>query len=224
MEPVHGAEGELMIYRLMLAAFLAALAFGAQAQIPGWTKGPSITVLGAADDPRIQLVREAVDFWNATLTETPTPFRLGKLTVAPNPIPDAQLQRLSETMLAGQAGKLPMPDGVRAAPGDLVIALAGTDFVSFTARWPDQNKALVAIKNHAAWPLTLPNVLRNVIAHEIGHAIGLIHNSDPSALMCGRPADCRPDSFISREVRYFPLTPQDRANLKRMYPIDWAAY
>jgi hypothetical protein len=32
-----------------------------------WDRVPTITVLGAADDPRLALVRDAVAFWNQTL-------------------------------------------------------------------------------------------------------------------------------------------------------------
>ena len=69
--------------------------------------------------------------------------------------------------------------------------------------------------------MTLPNVARNVIAHELGHAIALGHNSDPAMLMCGRPAPCRPVAFASPNEHYFPLSPDQRALLLRLYPADW---
>jgi hypothetical protein len=206
-----------MIFRLTIAALLILLPVDARAQAPGWTKSPAIIILGAADDPRVPLIRDAVAFWNGVMLEISSPFRLREATVAQNPIPEMELKKLSEITVGGLAGKFPMPDGVRSAPGDMVIALADIDFVSFAARWPDENKALVAIKSHKAWPLTLPNVMRNVIAHEIGHAIGLFHNADPAMLMCGRPAECRPELFRSDGARYFPLTEQDRNDLRRMY-------
>jgi hypothetical protein len=72
-----------------------------------------------------------------------------------------------------------------------------------------------------AYPLTLPNVARIVVARELGHATGLGHNSNPTMLMYGRPAPCRPALFASKVDRYFPLTPGEKGELKRMYPADW---
>jgi hypothetical protein len=106
-------------------------------------------------------------------------------------------------------------------PGNIVVALSEGDFISFGARWPSMGKALVAIKTDRAWPMILPNVARNVIAHEIGHVIGLRHNSDPTMLMCGRPAPCRPDAFASPTELLFPLSSEEKALLLARYPTDW---
>jgi PAS domain-containing protein len=108
--------------------------------------------------------------------------------------------------------------------GDLLIALSSSaNFISFSSRIGDRrligirNPHLdsVAMENPHVDPITLPNVLLKVIAHELGHSVGLKHNSDPTTLMCGRPAPCRPDIYKSDTPRFFPVTDSDR---RRLYP------
>jgi hypothetical protein len=41
---------------------------------------------------------------------------------------------------------------------------------------------------------------------------------DPSKLMCGRPAPCRPALFRSDTPRVFPLTDDEKHQLHTMYP------
>jgi hypothetical protein len=210
---------------ILCLALLLPLSSGAQPRgaAPwgiGWTQSPAIVVLGFETDPRVGLVREAVDFWNRTLAELGTPFRLASVTPAGGTIPVEELRGLSEGIL-NRTGLPGFPEAARALPGDLIVVLSEGEFVSFAARWPSSGKALVGIRTQRTPPLSLPNVARNLIAHELGHAIGLGHNADPAMLMCGRPAPCRPDAFFSRTERFFPLTEGDRAELLRMYPADW---
>jgi hypothetical protein len=214
--------------RLMLALTAAAAsAYRAFDMLPAdaaglgfaWGGVPAITVLAAEADPRLPLVRDAVDYWNGNLAALGSGFRLGPVTQTIGTIPASELAAVSERVL--NHGGTPPPDGLRGVPGDIVVALSEGNFVSFSFHWATFDRALVAIKSEAAYPMTLPNVPRNVIAHELGHAIGLGHNSDPTTLMCGRPAPCRPDAFQSASEHYFPLTNDEKALLLRLYPADW---
>jgi hypothetical protein len=196
-------------------AAIAAVAVRAEAR---WDILPTVTVAGPAGDPRIQLVFDAVEFWNRQSQQSGSPFRLGSVIHTSQEIPSEYLQRVSAALL-GSTTQPDVPDVVSTMPGDIIVALSDGGFVSFSAP-QSGGKVLIGIRSMRL-SLALPNVARNVIAHELGHAIGLRHNSDPTTLMCGRPAPCRPDAFQSMDARFFPLTDEDRNVLLRLYPADW---
>jgi hypothetical protein len=208
-----------MLLSLLLLLTTAACA-GAMERT--WTMVPALVFVAPENDTRIQAAREAVDFWNRTFSEIGTPFRLGPMMPSTAAVPVEVLQDLSARVV-GRGAPVDFPESVQRLPGDMVLVLSDGDFVSFAARSSSSRKVLIGIRSDRLLPLTLPNVARNVIAHELGHAIGLGHNDDPTTLMCGRPAPCRPSLFQSQEARFFPLTDREKVLLLKMYPPQWTS-
>jgi len=186
-----------------------------------WRYTPRIAVVTTEGDPRLGLVDDAVSFWNRTLEEIGSGFRLGPVERFVQPLPEAALQALSSSVVGGPRGRVNIPQALQNLPGDLTLMLGESDFVSFAGPFDAASKRVVGIRGPGVPPMNLPNVARNVIIHELGHAIGLGHNSDPATLMCGRPATCRPDLFRSDEPRVFPLTDDEKRQLLGLYPSDW---
>ena len=213
---------KLLIGCVLIVAVLTGDVAHAQFGV-AWRRTPAITVISAEGDPRLDLVDEAVAFWNKTLEALGSGFRLGSLTRLVQPIPEEALQSLSQSVVGGSRRGVSIPQPLREMPGDLTIVLANSDFVSFAGPFDTNSRRVVGIRGTSFSPMNLPNVARNVIVHEVGHAIGLGHNSDPTMLMCGRPASCRPGLFRSDVPRVFPLTGDERRQLLDMYPSKWKA-
>jgi hypothetical protein len=207
---------------MLLALFVFTQAACTTAMERTWTKVPNLVIVAPENDARMQVSHEAIDFWNRTFAEIGTPFRLGPVVQVAAAVPVDVLQDLSARVV-GQGGPVEFPESLQRLLGDLVMVLSEGDFVSFAARSALSRKVIVGIRSNRLPPLALPNVARNVIAHELGHAIGLGHNDDPTKLMCGRPAPCRPSLFQSQETKFFPLTDHEEALLLKMYPPNWTS-
>jgi hypothetical protein len=72
-----------------------------------WGKVPTIALSALAQDPRIPLTLEAVEFWNRQLAELGTPFRWGEVTQTTDTLPADYLTQLSATVLKRE----PPPEG-----------------------------------------------------------------------------------------------------------------
>ena len=175
----------------------------------------SITVVGVeSHDSRLVAIEEARSFWNQELEKNGVSIRFGPISYINNPKMGNAIRQLSEAFDIEQKRKTLL--NFRHIPGDILIVLSERNIVSFSMSLTDR-KGLIEIHRSDTLPLSLPNVTRNVVAHEIGHILGLRHNSDPTTLMCGRPASCRPSIYASDRKSFFPLTEADSKVLKALH-------
>jgi hypothetical protein len=90
---------QFVLILILLSATLTGAIARAQLGVP-WRITPEIVVISAdPDDARLVLVDQAVAFWNKTLEEIDSGFRLGRVTRLAQAVPEDALRSLSQAML-----------------------------------------------------------------------------------------------------------------------------
>ncbi len=179
-----------------------------------------LIVAPEAGDARVTHTREAVAFWNRTLSDLDLDVRLREANlVIASPGNRAlenyarQVSQRGGRLPRGAAGPQP-PRELTDFQADIVVLLSRQPLMPFAWSLPGSPDYFVAIRTVEPRRASDDKVLRNVIAHELGHTLGLTHHRATATLMCG---PCSSGAAQANPQEWLPLTSGDRARLRELH-------
>ncbi len=206
----------------LVAPLLVAVPASAQSGLdPVDLRGRRVIIVAPdADDPRIELTRAALGFWNRTLSEVGVDIRLreASLVVAS---PGVRAIETFARFVAQRGGRIPKgssgpqpPPELKEVGGDVVVLLSRQPLLPFA--WPLVGSPDYFVVIRAPEPRRTGDlrVLRNIIAHELGHTLGLTHHRASFTLMCG---PCSAIAAADDTLEWLPLTDIDLERLQTLH-------
>ena len=181
------------------------------------------------DDERVTLAREAVAFWNRTLSDLDLDVRLREadLVIAAS---NSRAMENFARQVSQRGGRLPKgafgpqpPRELTDLQADVVLFLSRQPLMPFAWALPSQPtqpgqsgspEFFVAIRTTEPKRRSDDKVLRNVTAHELGHTLGLSHHRTTATLMCG---PCSSAAAEDAPEEWLPLTADDQSRLRELH-------